>query len=224
MRLLVCGCTVTLGRMMAERPDRFGVLMTPRSGHRIEWANRAGVPWAGDNDCFNGLNAARWLGFLRKILRSGSTPAWIACPDVVADMGATWSQYDIWAPVLRSLGLPVALVAQDGLERLRWRSFLRQEWQRIACLFIGGSTQWKLGPHARALIDEAKTRGKWVHVGRVNSLRRIRHFAEMGVDSIDGTGFSAFGDKRMGLAVKWIDRATREVAAPNLFRDALPEK
>ena len=63
-------------------------------------------------------------------------------------------------------------------------------------------------------IIEAKERGKLVHVGRVNSLKRIQHFAPLGVDTCDGSGFSAWGDKRIGLAVRWIDRALR----PGLFR------
>ncbi|HXF62680.1 MAG TPA: hypothetical protein VNK95_13745, partial [Caldilineaceae bacterium] len=54
-------------------------------------------------------------------------------------------------------------------------------------LFIGGSTGWKLSEAADWCIRRAKERGVWVHAGRVNSLRRIRHFQLIGVDSVDGT-------------------------------------
>lgn len=40
-------------------------------------------------------------------------------------------------------------------------------------LFLGGSTAWKLGSAARRLTTEAKARGKQVHMGRVNSLKRL---------------------------------------------------
>ena len=40
---------------------------------------------------------------------------------------------------------------------------------------------------ALALARAAKRRGKWVHVGRVNSQRRLRHFWGW-ADSVDGTG------------------------------------
>lgn len=193
--------------------------MTPRNGNRIPLADS--IPdtiWAADNDCFQGLHAVRWMRFLAKIVESGSRPRFVACPDVVADAYETWRLYSLWAPVLRSLGLPVALVLQDGLEKFKNAARLPSTWDEIDAVFVGGSTKWKEGEHVVALIQEAKTRGKWVHVGRVNSLRRIQRFAELGADSFDGSGFSAWGDKRIKLAVKWIDQALRELATqPKLF-------
>jgi hypothetical protein len=53
-------------------------------------------------------------------------------------------------------------------------------------------SEWKLGAAARALTAEAKARGKHVHMGRVNSLRRLRYADAIGCDSADGT-FLAFG-------------------------------
>jgi hypothetical protein len=87
----------------------------------------------------------------------------------------------------------------------------------IAAVFVGGSTNWKEGPLVLPFIAEEKRQGKWVHVGRVNSLRRIKRFAELGADSFDGSGFSAWGDKRIALAIRWIDQALRGVAAGSLF-------
>lgn len=221
MRLLVCGCTVSAAALMAKRPDRLGVLMTPRSGNRIAHADDAGAIWAADNDCFNGLHPVRWLRFLAKIVESGSRPLWVACPDVVGDAEATRRLYDLWSPVMRSLGLPVAYVLQDGLETWRWDLFF--PWADIAGVFVGGTTKWKEGPHVASLITEAKRQGKWVHVGRVNSERRIKRFAELGADSFDGSGFSAWGDKRIGLAVKWIDRALRSLKnQQSLFTETSP--
>lgn len=203
---------------MAKRPDRLGVLMTPRAGNRIGTADRAGTIWAADNDCFQGLKPVQWLRFLAKIVESGSMPKFVACP---ADAGETWRLYHLWAPVIRSLGLPVALVLQDGLELFKHRASLPATWDEIVAVFVGGSTKFKEGPCAAELIKEAKARGKWVHIGRVNSERRIRRFAELGADSFDGSGFSAWGDKRIGLAVKWIDRALRSLATqPSLFAEA----
>lgn len=221
MRLLVCGCTDGATAWMQKRPDRLGVLMTPRAGNRIKRADEVQSIWAADNDCFQGLHPVRWLRFLAKIVESGSMPKFVSCPDVVGDAGETWRLYRLWAPVIRSLGLPVALVLQDGLEKFKWRAALPSAWDDIAAVFVGGSTKWKEGEHAAALVREAKARGKWVHAGRVNSYRRIRRFAELGADSFDGTGFSAWGDKRIGLAVKWIDRALRDIRTqPSLFAEA----
>ena len=109
--------------------------------------------------------------------------------DVVGDAAATLRQFGRWAGVIGWAGLPVAFVAQDGCEPV-----CGVPWGDIRCLFIGGSTAWKLGDAAAALVVEAKRRGKLVHVGRVNSLRRITHFDALGADSVDGGQFSMFPD------------------------------
>lgn len=83
--------------------------------------------------------------------------------------------------VIRELGFPTAFVAQDGQE------YLPIPWDAFDCLFVGGSTAWKLSEPAYALVREAKRRGKWCHMGRVNSWRRIRAAAMSGYDSCDGT-------------------------------------
>jgi hypothetical protein len=103
-------------------------------------------------------------------------------PDVLGDAKATIVRSAPFVYKLRAwFGLPGALVAQDGLEDLD------VPWNWFDVLFIGGSTEWKLGPAARALAAEAKARGKWVHMGRVNSLKRLRYAAAIGCDSADGT-------------------------------------
>lgn len=89
-------------------------------------------------------------------------------------------------PAIRTLGYPAALVAQDGLEHLD------VPWDDFDALFIGGSTEWKLGKAAARLVAEAKRRGKHVHMGRVNSRRRWSYAEHIGCDSVDGT-FLAFG-------------------------------
>jgi hypothetical protein len=107
-------------------------------------------------------------------------------PDVVGDAVATLDRIGSWPDELRRIGYKPALVAQDGLESLP------VPWDTFDALFIGGSTNWKLSHHAVDLMREANRRGKWVHVGRVNSLRRMRWCQWAGADSADGT-FAAFG-------------------------------
>lgn len=71
--------------------------------------------------------------------------------------------------------------------------------------FIGGSTAWKLGPHARRLVADAKRRGKWVHMGRVNSLKRFRYAAAIGCDSCDGTYLRFGPDINLPKVLSWGD-------------------
>jgi hypothetical protein len=51
-----------------------------------------------------------------------------------------------------------------------------------------------LGPEVEQVVAEARQRGIWVHMGRVNSLRRLAYAASIGCDSIDGTQWVRFRD------------------------------
>ena len=88
-------------------------------------------------------------------------------------------------------------VLQDGLDR-------DVPWDEFDVLFIGGSTEWKLSERAYDFVAEAKSLGKWVHVGRVNSWRRYKAFSDAGADSCDGT-FIAYGpDVNWERTLGWI--------------------
>lgn len=192
MRLLISGATATIRRCAADEQRKhllpyLGHLLNPRSYNSMDYLFATGLPVAADNDCFQGLHRAQFIAMLRKL--SGRNVLWVAVPDIVADAAATLLRWQLWRPALRYFSLPAAYVAQDGSETLP------PPWHELDCLFIGGSTAWKEGAHAARLIREAKDRGKWVHVGRVNTLRRARLFSALDVDSIDGTCFSRFPDK-----------------------------
>lgn len=186
MILLVSGATVS-GRRYLGHP-RFGWLKTPANGNSVQTIIESGVLWGCDNDCYKRLNRERYIKMLKQVAGQPRL-LWVAAPDVVADAAATLARFRIWRPALEYHKLPIAFVAQDGQED---RSV---PWDAIGCLFIGGSTTWKEGPHAARLIREAHDRGKWVHVGRVNTLRRYWWLSSLPVDSIDGTCFSKWPDK-----------------------------
>lgn len=100
-------------------------------------------------------------------------------------------------PRIRAGGYRAALVAQNGIEDTDI------EWSTFDALFIGGSTDWKLSQVVIDLIGEAKARGLWVHVGRVNSRRRYHWSMSHGADSSDGT-YAAFGpDVNIAKMSRW---------------------
>lgn len=162
-----------------------GCIVTPAQGNRI----LEGVTLAVDNGCFGaGYPGDReWWAWLQKL--PADRVKFAVAPDVVADARATLERSAPWLPRIRAAGFPAAFVAQDGLEEVV------VPWDEFDALFVGGSTPWKLGAAARDLIAEAKARGKWVHMGRVNSLTRLRRAAFSGCDSADGT-YIAFGPDR----------------------------
>lgn len=154
--------------------------------------------YAVDNGCFAArtyVGDTEYLGWLRTITVE---PLFAVAPDVVGDAQATLRRSLALLGRIRALGLRAAFVAQDGLEHLRI------PWGRFDCLFIGGSTAWKLSPAAAAIAQQARARGKWVHMGRVNSLKRYRIAAEWGCHSVDGT-FLAFGPTRnLPRLTRWL--------------------
>ena len=120
---------------------------------------------------------------------------------VVGDAAATLERSLPWLPRIRELAYPAALAAQDDLTPDN------TPWEEFDCLFIGGTTAWKLGPEARTLVRAAKDRGKRVHMGRVNSEKRYRYAHGIGCDSADGT-FLAFGpDKNLARLRAWLRTA-----------------
>lgn len=167
-----------------------------------------GQPWAADNGRFSKpttYSDERYLAWLAK--RPGQDRCLFAtAPDVVGDAAATLA---LSAPMfgrIRGLGYRVALVAQDGLEELP------VPWDEFDALFIGGTTAWKLSEAAAGLAREAKRRGKWVHMGRVNSLRRLRYADAIGCDSADGTVLKHDPNRPVG------DWSASVHAAPSLWR------
>jgi hypothetical protein len=188
-------------KRLMETPcrDYLGVLLAPANRNAVTWPLSTGLPWAADNGCFHRLDAG---GFRRMVRRVAGQPRllWVCCPDVVADARATLDLFGEWQPELDAAGVPVALVGQDGLEDLPIA------WERIACLFVGGTTSWKLSNAAGDLVTEAKARGKWCHMGRVNSRKRLEHALRIGCDSVDGTGFSRWGDRHLAKFCRWLVR------------------
>ena len=177
----------------------FGRLLSPRDFSRVRDTAEAGIPWAADNDCFQGLDARLYKAMLRAVTRLPGC-LFVTVPDVVEDAWATAERWAQWSPLVRLTGQPLALVAQDGLtvERCSWETF--------DVLFVGGSTDWKLGAEAAELIGAAKRRGIYVHMGRVNSRKRWRYASSMDVDSTDGTQFSMFRDTYLPGALTWRDQ------------------
>lgn len=172
--------------------------------------------WSADTGCFISPHKHEdeaYLEWLSKHIPISDRCLFATAPDVRPEFHAYPAEETIakslpMLPRIRLLGFRAALVAQDGLERCD------VPWDAFDALFIGGSTSWKLGTHATALIRQAKDRDKWVHVGRVNSLRRLRHVQWQGADSADGT-FLAFGpDINLPRMRRWLAAIERQ---PLLF-------
>lgn len=163
-----------------------GQLLTPLTRYADH-----GARYAIDNGAFSGFDAAGFLRLLDRQREHRDRCIFVAAPDVVGSARRTLEVFRHWYPRLH--GWPVALVAQDGLEDLDI------PWHLLAAVFIGGSTEWKLGRHAEAVVRAAKAMGKWVHIGRVNTPGRFDKFEAMGADSCDGSGIARYSWMREEL-------------------------
>jgi hypothetical protein len=144
--------------------------------------------WCGDNGAYNRFDPVIYAEFVSSQIHNRHKCRWLTAPDVVGSARRTLEVFSHWFP--RLSGWPIAFVAQDGQEDMPI------PWSLIACVFIGGSTEWKMGTHAEHIIRAGKAMGKWVHVGRVNTAQRIEKFEDMGVDSIDGSGLTTWSKWR----------------------------
>jgi hypothetical protein len=157
-----------------------GMIATPRQRLAVP----DGVTWAADTGCygdgFPGVSA--WLAWLAKFTPEQIRRCLFAtAPDVVGNAAATLVSALDWLPEIRALGYPAGYVLQDGHEDYAI------PWDLLDYLFVGGSTDFKLGAYAAARAGEARARGIPVHMGRVNSLRRLRYAEAIGCSTVDGT-------------------------------------
>lgn len=137
-----------------------------------------------DNGAFSGFPAKSFVSLLEREYKRRELCKFVAVPDVVGSARRTLEVFEHWRK--RMSGWPLALVAQDGQEHHDI------PWAHIKAVFIGGSTEWKMGRHAVETIRAAQAMGKWVHAGRVNTAGRWEYFEKLGVDSIDGSGLARY--------------------------------
>lgn len=195
----------------AMRADYLGQIITPAAGNRLEpWAH-----WIADNGIYSNAYPGD-RGYLRWLDSHADYRArcrFAVAPDVVADHPGTLERsWPMLRPIREVVGR-VALCAQNGAtpDDMPWdyidAVFLAGIVECVPCGWVpaietlpqthcqhcgGQLVEWKVSDAAAAITAEAKRRGKWVHMGRVNSEQRIQRAREMGVDSGDGT-YIAYG-------------------------------
>jgi hypothetical protein len=173
---------------------RIGCITSPRQGNAVDFGRWDVIA---DNGCFSDRwDPARWEEW------GASLPPvrFVVCPDVVGDHTSTIERWERWAPVIAGWGQTPAFVCQDGATPGTVAD--------ADVLFLGGSNAFKLGAEAWAICR--RWRGsRWLHMGRVNSRRRLVTAASMGCRSVDGT-FLAFGpDKNLPRLLGWLDHHHR---------------
>ncbi len=170
-----------------------------------------GMPYSLDNGAWPAFAAEiPWdaRAFELALERFGAGADFIVVPDVVADAAASLALTREWLPRMLArpdlARVPLLIAVQDGMAMDEIGQLLRLD-ARLG-IFIGGSTEWKV----EAIIPWgrwAKAQGRYVHVGRVNTARRIRLCAAAGADSFDGTSAT-----RWAKTIHMLDQARLQPA------------
>lgn len=181
-------------------PGRIAHLMSPARWH---------TPWGGwyalDNGAFGAWkNRREWepgpfLAMCDKAAAHHHAPRWVVVPDSVGDREATLVRWRDWSVDLRAwFGWPLAFAVQDGMTEADIPD-------DADVLFIGGTTEWKW-----ASLPRWCAMGRRVHVGRVNGPRALRRCAELGVESVDGTGWTRGDQDQWRGLVQFLEDPTTD--------------
>lgn len=189
----------------------FGILTTPGT-YGIPAGIKAGLMWAADNQVYTkSFDAGVFFTWLDKMRMYKSTCLFVSCPDVVGNATETLALFNRYHSSFTDW--PVAFVCQDGQENLDFPP--GELWQ---CLFIGGSTKWKMSAAAIDCIHRAQTLGKHIHIGRVNYYRRYQHFASLE----NSERFTCDGTRTKYERTKAIKAWRKYMASPKQYNLFIP--
>jgi hypothetical protein len=190
---------LAVGWMAGRYPGKIGHLFSP-GAQRGPFARDFGIEYALDNGAFaagDNWEEAPWFALLEWAKLSGQRPLWALVPDVVADRIRTLRKWNIYAPQLAKYNWPLAFAVQDGMRPADVPD-------AADVIFVGGTTEWKW-----------QTVKMWcehfphVHVGRVNTYRRLWECHDAGAKSCDGTGWTR-GDQRQARGIRaYLEESTK---------------
>lgn len=171
--------------LRALREHSWRLLVSATGVHRTE-----GFPYAVDNGAWTAFNQKRPFNealFSSVLKKLGRGADWVVVPDIV-EGGLKSLEFSLrWLPRVASESRRQLVAVQDGMSPGDVECLLSP----TVGLFVGGSTDWKLGT-MRSWGELAAKRQCWLHIGRVNSERRIALCAAAGAHSFDGTSATKF--------------------------------
>jgi len=173
--LMVAGTGNNLCHYFAGKyPNRIGMIYSPSY-----WNNpkvKYYMPYALDNGCFTEWNEELYFWMLNDS-KSYHNPLWVCVPDVVGDFKKTMKYWYLYKDRVQKYKYKLAFVCQDGCSP-------KDVPKEAFCCFIGGTTSWKLNNAHRFKGIREK-----LHIGRVNTIKRLSWAISIGADSVDGSGW-----------------------------------
>ncbi|MEY4300035.1 MAG: hypothetical protein RIR25_1271 [Verrucomicrobiota bacterium] len=177
--LMLCGQSNALWHYAAGKwPNKVGLLLGP--SYYKKTPVRPWMPYVLDNDAFTlreNWNEAKWREMLAWARLQSHKPEWVLVPDVVGSKEGTLERWDRYEKEVRACGWPLAFAVQDGM--------MTEDVPASAdVVFIGGTDSFKWRTVETWVVSFPR-----VHVGRVNNIDRVWQCDDLGVESVDGTGW-----------------------------------
>lgn len=188
----------------------------PGDGPWLDWL--AGRPWdrahclfaaAPDVVADAAATLARSVPFLPR-LRALGYPAALVAQNGLERQSVPWGSFEVLF-LGGGLECPVHGVVPPRTVNPRPPGARGGPLPRHYCLRCGlPLVEWKLGEAAAWLVSEARGRGKWVHMGRVNTRARLRRARDVGCDSVDGTLLAQGAERNLPPLLRWLDALEME--------------
>ncbi len=195
--------TGTRRNLASLREAGWGLLLSPAGCLRTEGFSRIVL----DNGAWSAYQQGRPFdaaAFEHAVERFAGHVDWIVVPDIVCGGLCSLRFSESWLPALSRYGTQLLIPVQNGVVPRDVAPLLGP-----ACgLFVGGDSSWK--EQTLPLWGElAFERRCHLHVGRVNTARRIHLCALAGAHSFDGTSAS-----RYSCTLGRLDAARRQGTLP----------
>lgn len=198
-------------------PGKAGLLLGP--SYFKKQALRPWLPYALDNDAFTAWQQKKewsepaWREMLRWARMTGYKPMWAIVPDVVADKQATLDNWKRYAPAVDEIGWPKAFAVQDGMTP-------DDVPETASIVFVGGSDSFKW-----RTVKTWASNFRRVHVGRVNNIEKVWLCQDLGIESVDGTGWfkDPSREDKLPALLGWFENQRSEtLELPMAHTDAGP--
>lgn len=204
--MMMCGQSNPLWHYAAGRwPGRVGLLLGP--SYFKKQAIRQWLPYALDNDAFSAWTSGKpwsesaWLDMLQWSRMVQWRPLWALVPDVVANREATLERWEQYSGLVEKAGFCKAFAVQDGMSALDVP-------KNADVVFVGGTNRFKWGT-VKMWSDSFER----IHVGRVNNAEKVWLCEDLGVESVDGTGW--FRDPsdptKLPALMDWLEGTRNEI-------------
>ena len=177
--------TGTKRNLAALREAGWRILVSARGVLRTE-----GFPYALDNGAWTAHQRGEDFdvpAFEKAVDLLGEGADWVVLPDIVGGGHRSLAYSLAWLPRLAPLPGRLLIAVQDGIEPADIAPYVSG---RVG-IAVGGSTEWKIRT-IPVWGKFAREHGCYLHILRVNSVRRLNLCRDAQADSFDGSGPSRF--------------------------------